>query len=104
MLDPISLVGASISFLSSAVSVINAISNIIRDSFLGSGPVLLDSRRPEKWEPSLLVKLFAPQLVPQLKSLFEVVLSGSDNVLECFRSSYSFDCNMVAVAVSVGLN
>ena len=96
MADPISLVGSSISLLSFAWGAVR----VRLETFRGSGSVLLDSNQPEKWEPPLPVKLFIPQLVPQLKSLFEVVLSGSDDILNRFRSSYSFDCNMVAVAVS----
>ncbi|EAW25194.1 uncharacterized protein NFIA_106830 [Aspergillus fischeri NRRL 181] len=95
-MDPISAVGSIISVLSFAGSFFNA-----RRVFRGSGPVLLDSSQLTKWEPPLLVKLFAPQLVPQLKSLYEVVLSGSNDVLDCFRSSYCFDCNMVAVAGAI---
>jgi hypothetical protein len=95
MIDPISVVGTGISFIAYVIAAIN----IAPGFFRSSGPVLLLSKEQEKWEPSYFLKLCAPQLVLQLKSLFEIVLCGSDEVLECFRTSYSLDCSMVAVAV-----
>ena len=78
MADPIALYCACTSVMCSVVLALNA------TRFYFSERKVPDLIEPQKWEPPLFVKLFAPQLVPQLRLLYEVTLSSSDEVLDRF--------------------
>lgn len=96
MADPISIAGAALSTISYAFTAFDLVRRLIQRT-TGTFQVAV----PGSSQPHIpiLLRFIAPQLQPHLNSLNEVITTGSDEVFERFRTSYSFDCNMVAVAV-----